>query len=274
MKKMSLDEMRVCLLDILSDIDAFCKANNITYYLTGGTLLGAVRHKGFIPWDDDIDISMPRESYERFLKEYHRKDGVYKVISIDSNPNYYLQFAKVYDTRTILVERVNNPVRIGVYVDIFPFDNAGNDIEKAKNLNHKIKPYRDLLSAMLLSYHKNRTWYRNLICKIVSCFPINRKWIIRKINRLAQTYNNITDSKYIAMYVMMSYGDKEIMESDWYKSVEKLEFEGRYFNAPSDYALILKHFYGDYLKLPPIEKRVSRHDFEVYVKVNKEIFES
>lgn len=124
MKKIETEEMKKLELDMLIDVAKFCDENDIRYYLSGGTLLGAVRHKGFIPWDDDIDISMPRPDYLKFVSTYNGSSEFYQVQSIENNDKYWRTFAKVFDTRTYLKE---DAIRMpkdgnGVFIDIFPID--------------------------------------------------------------------------------------------------------------------------------------------------------
>ena len=121
-KELSLEEKKKILVSILSEVHNFCDENNLKYFLPGGTLIGAVRHKGFIPWDDDIDIYMPRNDYEKFLCEFNKESERYQVISLKTD-GYYLPFGKVIDTKTVLIENVDSDYKMGIYLDIFPLDN-------------------------------------------------------------------------------------------------------------------------------------------------------
>lgn len=118
-----IDELKFISYNILKFVADFCEINNIKYYLFAGTLLGAIRHEGFIPWDDDIDIAIPRDDYEKFIIEFDRNNDVnYKVLSIENSNKYYLPYAKVIDNRTLLFEDGKESMPIGVFIDIFPLD--------------------------------------------------------------------------------------------------------------------------------------------------------
>lgn len=123
MKKLTLDEVKKIQLEILAYIDSFCKKNNISYFINYGTLLGAVRHKGFIPWDDDIDISMDRKYYNMFIEKFNQDSSKYKILSLDTDKAYFNNFIKVVDTTTKIVDNRNyKTFSCGVFVDIFPMD--------------------------------------------------------------------------------------------------------------------------------------------------------
>lgn len=261
---MLLSEIKTYLIDMLTLIDEWCSKNNVSYFLMYGTLLGAVRHKGFIPWDDDVDIAMPRKDYEKFLREFKSKDGRYKVVDVSNTDGYYLQFAKVVDTTTFLKERMCHTIDIGVYIDIFPVDYLGNDILQAKKLISKLKPYRNILSAKLLPSHKKRSNWRNILAKIVALIPISLKGLITRIDSLSREFEFQTTSQYVGIICFNIYSKKEIMPFTWFQNIVKIEFEGHLFNVPKEYDKILTHFYGDYMKLPPVEERNTHHDYEVY----------
>ena len=120
-QEVTTSELKVCLLDVMDEIDSFCREHNIRYFMLGGTMLGSVRHKGYIPWDDDIDIGMFREDYEKFINLYESKKG-YKLFCIEKDPTYYLPFAKLVDPQISLYEDVYRAPEIGAYVDIFQLD--------------------------------------------------------------------------------------------------------------------------------------------------------
>lgn len=259
--------LKIIELDILKYIKRCCEENNLQYYLAYGTLLGAVRHQGFIPWDDDIDIWMPRKDYNKFLElEFHNKNAKYKVLSCKNDVQYYYEIAKVVALNTHLEEKGLLPIKdYGVYVDVFPLDGlpkyykailflfkcmgimkmAAVNIQPAKNLKHK-----------------NRAWLFRFI-GIVSTLLGARKyaWIVDK---LAQ---KTAPEKSVQLGCLVSgEGKKDIYDGEIFSSVVKLKFEDEYFDAPGGYCQCLSQLYGDYMTLPPENERVSKHIFNAYYK--------
>jgi len=256
---LTIEECRRISLDILNDVASFCESRDITYYLSVGTLLGAIRHKGFIPWDDDIDIMMPRPDYTRFLKEYTgQKYEIYRP----SEGRFY--YAKVYDRDTEKYEkdvdyRKYDP--IGVDIDVFPLDGIVNDPEIIDRLYRK----ECFLETLLRLSNQPIFNRKNPIKAINRIIPriIGSRNLVRMIERNAQTYS-YEDSDYVIRMRWSPNGftgalPKKVYEKDY------AIFEGREFCIPKDYDTWLKAFFGDYMALPPKEKRVV-HAFEAYRK--------
>ncbi len=258
-EKIGLEECRRIALDILIDIADYCEENEIRYYLSVGTLLGAVRHQGFIPWDDDIDIMMPRPDYKRFLEEYSSKKG-YKVYKPSEGRFYY---AKVYDTGTAKYERDVDYLKykpIGVDVDIFPLDGIVNDEEIIEKLYRKDRILEKFLrlSNQPIFLRKNPLKAINRILPRI--FP-GSKWLVRMIEKNAQTYG-YDESDYVIRMRWSPNGftgalPKEVFEKDYGI------FEKNVFCIPRGYDQFLTAFFGDYMTLPPLDKRVV-HEFECY----------
>ena len=128
MKEIGIEELKRIQIGILKHLDAFCNENNLKYFMCGGTLLGAVRHKGFIPWDDDIDIMMKREDYDKLIELYPKNDNSnFKLFSYELDKSFPYPFAKMDDFRTIFEEEINDSYKIGVNIDIFPIDYITED---------------------------------------------------------------------------------------------------------------------------------------------------
>jgi len=265
MRKIGLEELKKIQLDILREVAKFCDKNDIRYYLCGGTLLGAIRHKGYIPWDDDIDIAIPRKDYEKFIKLFNDENRNLYVISCEVNNKYPSVFAKVYNTKIILVEYTNMPYENHcVNIDIFPIDNMSDNIKLYKRQYQMIQFYRNICILKAIKSKKGRIFYKEIILflgrNIFKFISFNK--LARKINQIAQKYNSDetdfvarTGSQY-KMRLPRSIFDEQI----------EVEFEKEHFKAPVGYHEYLTILYGDYMKLPPIDKQKTHHNFEAYWK--------
>lgn len=262
MKAISQEEIRSIQIAILNSVDAFCRKNNLKYSLAYGTLIGAVRHKGFIPWDDDIDIIMPRPDYDRFVAKY--KDSVYDVLSYRRDVCCHMAFAEVYDNRTILIHGRHS---FGVFIDVFPVDglpeksqlNQYIDIflKKQNAVIRKRKPYAN-------SSDKLKEYFYFCIKNIL--FPRRRLTYISEFESFYKT-NNILNSPNAGC--LANYGvnkQKEIMPAYIFKEYIELPFEGKYYMCLKYYDEFLQRIYGDYMKLPPVDQQVGHHDFKTYWK--------
>lgn len=246
-------------LEILKEVKRICQMHNIPYFLYGGTLLGAVRHKGFIPWDDDIDIAMLRPDYERFL-EIASKDisSEYYVESSKLNPDYVYSFCKVKANNTIYMEECTSKINIhqGIWIDIFPIDFVKtDDISKIKKQLNKTKIWQtamDFSSGIIqLNSVKSKILF-TLLCKM-------KKHNLVKTKEKIMQGTPKDSAKCLFDYNGIYSFEKFIFPIDYFSSQSEYEFEGEIFTGPKNYDLLLSQFYGDYMTLPPIEKRVSEH---------------
>ena len=262
-KEIFLEDLKRIEINILDEIAQYCKKNNLIYYLDSGTLLGAVRHKGFIPWDDDIDIIMPRSDYQKFIKSFNNDhtEGEYKVISSVSNADYYYPFAKVVDTRTELIEDEMVPIKgYGVYVDVFPIDGLPDNKKERRRFQNRLWFYRRLWGASTSRINETKSLLRKLKILFAKC--IGWKRILLKVEKTAAE-NDMKKAKYAASLVSSSDKYREIDSSLFYSGTE-LEFEGKLYPVPLHYKEYLTLLYGDYMKLPPEEKQISNHRFKAY----------
>ena len=270
MREISLNEMKKLQIDILDNIDKFCKKNKINYWIDCGTLLGAVRHSGYIPWDDDIDIGMLRENYDKFLKLYHDKNFRYELNAAELNKDYYYQLGKVYDTKTILYEPDEETgIKSAVYVDVFVYDNAPDDDNLVKKMYDKRDLYNKLRLAQVYPnmYDKSNfkkkamRFFLNIYLKFLPKNYYTKKCIKnskRYMNENTKRIGNFTSAARIAV-------DKKV-----FSSFVDVTFEKKKYPAPVGYKEYLKAFYGDYMKLPPKEKQMSLHKFKAYYKGDKD----
>ena len=260
MKTINLDELRSIQLDLLQKTTDFCENNGLRYFLCGGTLIGAVRHKGFIPWDDDIDIAMPRQDYDQFVKTFNQPENYYQVVNLETNMDYEYPFAKVFDNRTVLNELHYPGDSFGVYIDIFPADGV-----KYESQITKIMLLRKVLNTKRANY-----FHRTISKKIINTLgkllllPFSAhqiaKWMDNEARRFA--FCSVPSAGLIANPLGLGEKvDKSVFDSDVYQ-----EFEGRKYRVPVGYDTWLRSIYGDYMQLPPEEHRVTHHTFEAWWK--------
>ena len=246
--------------DILKEVDRLCRKYKIKYYLSSGTLLGAVRHKGYIPWDDDMDIEMLRDDYEKFkqiaLKEMDKK-YFWQDVYTDKHFGYVFAKIKINGTKYIEEMAVKNKAHNGIYIDIFPIDRfSGNQFDFKK-----IVFLRMLLLIKNKYIIKADTLFKKIELiglKLINPF-VTRNLLIKIINTIIKKNKK---GKYLTNYSTVFF-NKNIRENEWYKNTVELEFEGSKFMGPSGYDEILTFLYGNYMQLPPVEKRVTHSIVEI-----------
>lgn len=267
-KYITPDEKKILLVELLEELDEYCMNNEIKYYLISGTLLGAIRHKSFIPWDDDVDVCMLRNDYDRFINMYKTNNLKFKLLSIERDKKYYYPFAKLINEDTVLVEKGQEKNPLGVYLDIFPIDNCpGNSLEEACKNVDKLNFFRWIRNFKIIAFSKNRKWYKNLILglgKFLTVFWSKRK-IAEIIAGKASKYKK-QNCQFVGELVNTAYGHGEVYDKCHFGNGVEVDFEGKKFIAPSDYDYILTSMYKNYMELPAVEKRVSHHDSVCWYK--------
>lgn len=268
MKKLSLEELQNIEYGILCEVADLCEKNNIKYGLAGGTLLGAVRHGGFIPWDDDIDIEMPRPDYIKFLKIAEQFPKRYKVSSPYNDLDNYHAYSKVYDMKTSLIEfPKGKKVRSHVYIDIFPIDGMpDNPIAQEK---HRLRCRRKMLCMYAFRVAKfklnEKKGLKYIFWKVLALIQKN---IIKDrqayiLDKLCLKYG-FYESKFCSE-IIAGYGFKETMPAIVYEFTKKIRFRDRdflTFRLPEYY---LTNIYGNYMQIPPENERYN-HDNVAYLK--------
>lgn len=235
---------------MLKDIDHFCKKNDITYYLAFGTLLGAVRHSGFIPWDDDLDVMFTKDQYEKFARMYY--SDRYKFVDIDNCAEHYQPMGRVVDTKTYQVR--GRFKCYGARVDCYIICGSPNDVKEREILQNKYYALREKRRKCIIWWSRlvnNRLWpWKSVESKFI-------KGIVREELNCFYKYN-YDESTHCYIYshpYKVRFFEKELFEGKTY-----LKFEDREFPVPQKYRDLLSIWYGDYMKLPPLEKRKAYHD--------------
>lgn len=271
MKKIKQQECRQIQLAILDEIAKICKENNLKYYLAYGTLIGAVRHKGYIPWDDDVDICLVREDYDKLLSILKNRDlnKVEWLSVVDSkDAHFYHPFAKAVDNRTE-VKMDRHKDTIGIWVDLFPLDGLSSSMFKAKVQFLVCSFLRIVALAMSTDFSSRTLSFGTLLYKRFFyglATLIGKKRICRLTERIMRRYA-VKDSKYIGM-LFSAYLFDAIFEKERLLPQATYQFEDRFYTGFADYDYYLRQSYGDYMVLPPKEKRIT-HDFDAWWKQEK-----
>lgn len=270
---MTLEEHKKVMLNILIEFAKFCDEHNLMYYLDAGTLIGAVRHKGFIPWDDDIDVNMPQKDYDRFVEMMRSRSGkLSEHIIVEFPENILYNFLKISDSRTILIEfPEKNPMEVGVYIDVFPKYGVKDDSWRSR---FACWISEQMNNIKWFSHYSVFAWTRkgNNIAKraighIGQCIIGKAKWPAYIQNWYLHQYakcNPLEKCKYVTTMV---YGEfYKIAPKECFEGYQWLEFEGIQFKGPKDFDTYLHCLYeGDYMQLPPEDRRVH-HNIEVFWK--------
>ncbi|MCM1285933.1 MAG: LicD family protein [Acetobacter sp.] len=265
-----MNKLHNYILEIMLAVDKFCRENNITYYLGEGTLLGAVRDGGFIPWDDDADIVMLREDYERFLEL--AADGLedgYQLDCLATNPKHWSIPSTIQITRHTEFEKEmfrGIALNCGPNIDIFPLDYTPSDVNLDLRIRGKI--IRTLKRSLWIKTGLHtKSKYKSLKRKFAYYYPCRLISAFSSIKSLHKAINKLmlktSDAKneYLINFASLYHVSKETFKKEWYGNPIEIEFEGHKFYAPSDSDKVLKTLYKDYMKMPPVEKRKSKHHF-------------
>lgn len=269
-----MNRVQIKLLEMLIFFHKYCERNNLQYYIVGGSMLGAVRHGGFIPWDDDIDVALPRPDYDKLLTLFKRKEDHFLLESpYSGNEDYLYSFTKLYDTNTTLIEHTRTDCKRGLYIDVFPLDGVGNTEREVDKNYSKVDRINMFLMTRTCAYEKRRGFAKNsaiFLSRLIPSFIVDNKKLSITVEKTAASfgyYNN----KYVAN-LMGSYRRREVMEKKIFGEPTEYKFEDITVYGVEHYDEFLTHIYGDWRKLPPEDKRKTTHNY-VEMDLNKSYLE-
>lgn len=270
-------EWNATIVGCLKALQDICREHNLRYYCCAGTAIGAVRHHGIIPWDDDIDVIMPRPDYDRLLELAKTEDfGKYRILTPYDDDAYPLFFSKIINAETTLVEERQFPSVIGLFVDIFPLDATTDDEREARRLKDRYTKLLNRLNAA--SSHNTFSEYLSLLMKpkewgrfcvktlAFFCRHWLRRRLMRQMERISHAYD-YAEAKNVIVY-SGSYGYREIFPKEWLGDGREFPFEDVTALLPERYDEYLRHFFGDYMQLPPVEQRIEKHN-RAYLNIHR-----
>lgn len=269
--KLSDDQMKKlhnCTQEILDAFAAVCEENHLRYYLIYGTLLGAIRHNGPIPWDDDADVCMPREDYEKFKRIMLERsvDEVYHIHCFENDQNSPLLLSKMMKKGTVYITGWSAGLDARfkeIWIDVFPLDDLpGYSQFRVRLLGTAIRWMKMLLTTRALKETKDIKPKRKFAHVLLKPIPI--RWMYRLAERLTKLCNG-KGYKFYVNWGGKYYFKRETMPKEWYGEPVKVLYSGKYYDAPCQWDKVLTHLYGDYMKLPPEEERVGHDPIEFKV---------
>ena len=255
---MEINEYKSVLLEVLHEFHAFCKRHNLKYFLIGGGLIGAIRHKGFIPWDDDVDIAMPRNDYEKFLALKDSINGGIKLSIPFQKDGYTNTMPRFYSTKLKIQEQFIKPFTIGPWIDIFPLDYTFDSVLLRKIHFQFVYIFKVLNACKLggVSVFKGRKKAKSKLLVYYLLKPIPRVLLYAPFIWLQKIKKK--PSNYVGN-LMGRWKEKEIIEREELSSTTLLDFETIQLQTFKNYDAWLHRVYGDYMKLPPVEKQIPDH---------------
>jgi lipopolysaccharide cholinephosphotransferase len=265
MKQLTGNEIKHKELEILIEFDAFCRKNHLTYSLCGGTLLGAIRHGGFIPWDDDIDVCMPRPDYEKLIRNFSSENKNVEVRSMLVK-GFDAPFGKIINKKYIISQKYSSrAIDAYLWMDIFPIDGLPDGEAETKKIYQVCEFYRKIYLLCEANLGEGKTAFRKAIKYVLKPLAniYGKRRCCEKIDSIARKYPFET-ANYVGSIAWGLYGIKERVSKNIFElPCTEVTFEGYRFKAFGDWNEYLTRLYGNYMELPPLDKRIT-HDMVVY----------
>lgn len=269
MKKLDNQGIKNVELDILLEFQKTCQKEKLKFYLAGGTLLGAVRHHGFIPWDDDIDVTMPRPDYQKLIRLYRKKQlfpDYLKLTGFELGSSVF-PFLKLTDTRTKVEQQYEEDSEgdDALWIDILPVDGLPEDEKEIDRVYKRADFYRRILKLNVANPNEGKTYFKKTFKRFV--IPFAKLYGIERANRKIISIarrNGFRSCNKVGGIVWGLYGNGEVMSKREYMQTAEVTFEGHTFLTMSCWDSYLTGLYGDYMKLPPQEKRKT-HDMRAWI---------
>lgn len=261
MEKISNEEQHCRLLEIAKVFDLICRSNDIPYYMLGGTMLGAIRHKGFIPWDDDMDFGVPRKCYSKLIDILNTElPKQYRCCSYRTDPDVFSPFFKIEDLTTVIVDpRIPLPVekQMGINIDVFPLDYCNIDTPIA----NKVSKLTDIYSLIYVD-SDNESKVKNTIKQVLRyIIPYTKVEFLDKLNALLESMDD--DGGSLLANIFGRWRKKEWIPKEWYGMKTMYPFENITLCGLKEYDKYLRQMYGDYMQLPPKDKQ-KPHALDIY----------
>lgn len=265
MREIKRDELKMVQMDVLSAVHRFCLTHKIKYSLGCGTMLGCVRHHGYIPWDDDIDIYMLRSDYNKLIKEFpDLLEGHYRFVTMERDDKWNRAYGKIFDTRTIMKEKASECYELGVNIDIFPIDNVPDDDQVWLQYNKWRRRLLHVYEMKVTSFRKGRSLSKNVFLALskLLLLPFSSRFLAKWIQKRAMRYDIVTTNR--VFECCQGLYQKHPFRKDLFNNIVMMPFEDREYMAFADFDEYLTNGFGNWQQLPPKEKRISHHAFKAW----------
>lgn len=262
MREISFEESKQILVKTLESIDKCCRANNLSYSLCWGTMIGAIRHKGFIPWDDDVDLMMPRKDYNRFLEVYKAPD--YDIYAPKKNKNCIQLLIKVYNKHTKIFFGNHKKSLYGLWVSIFPYDNVPD--ENVRSWERKRTFWMNIYHFKVVRFLTTDSLFTKCAKAIlkIPVFPFSSFYLEKKAEKCLTAYNGKRTKQISLWDCGLGFTKFYYFPSDWFDEFIDVDFDGIKCRIIKRYDEFLRLYYGDYMTPPPVDKQIPGHNYRAY----------